>query len=85
MADQHRARAEQEVDIFLAVLVPHTAGAALADHHLARKIAKGAAGQNPLRLLHEPVPDAVFVDPIHANAPLPPKQKAQAAYRLRLC
>ena len=44
VADQHRAGAEQEVDVLLAVLVPDMAAASLADHDLAREIAKGAAG-----------------------------------------
>ena len=49
VADQHRPGAEQEIDVFLAVLVPHPAGLALADHHLGGVIAEGAAGQYPPR------------------------------------
>ncbi len=49
MADQHRPGAEQVIDVFLALLVPHPAALPLADHDVGRKVAEGAAGQYALR------------------------------------
>ena len=61
VADQHRAGAEQEVDVFLPVFVPDAATLALADNDLGGEIAKGAAGQYALRRLK----DVLAVCPIH--------------------
>src|SRR5262249_30256063 len=65
-ADQHRPRAEQEIDVFLAVLVPYPAAAPLADHHIARDVAKGAAGQDALRRVDQPVLDVALHLRAHA-------------------
>jgi len=71
VADQHRARAEQKIDIFPAALVPHPATAALADHHLGREIAEGAAGQHALGLLDEPALDLALAHRVHGSASSP--------------
>ena len=53
VADEHRPRAQQEVDIFSAGLVPDAAALALSQHHLGRHVAEAAAGQDALGLLDE--------------------------------
>jgi hypothetical protein len=49
VAEQHRAGADQQVDIFLAVLVPDARALALADDDAGVEIAEPAAGQHGLR------------------------------------
>ena len=46
VAHQQRAGAEQEIDVFGAVLGADAAAVAFADHHLGREIAEPAAGQH---------------------------------------
>ncbi len=65
VADQHRPRAEQVIDVFLAVFVPDSAGLAFADHHLGGEIAKGAAGQDAFRLVDDCLADIRLGLPIH--------------------
>src|ERR1700737_2860226 len=68
VANEHRARAEQEIDILPAALVPHPAAAALADHHLGREIAESAAGQHALGLIDKPALDLALAHRVHRIA-----------------
>src|SRR6516162_157222 len=69
VTNQHRAGAEQEIDIFPAALVPHPAAPALADHYVRGEIAESAAGQHPLRLLNQPAPVLGLSRPVHWRPP----------------
>src|SRR5688572_1584573 len=53
VADQHRSRAEQEVDILAAALIPDAAALALAQDDVAVHVAEGPARKDPLRLGHD--------------------------------
>src|SRR3546814_8551333 len=53
VADEHRAGAEQIVDILVAADIGDAAGAALADHDVGRHVAEAAGRENPARRLHE--------------------------------
>src|ERR1051325_9249130 len=93
VADQHRPGAEQVIYIFLAVLVPDTSALALADDHLGREIAKRAAGQYPLRLVDDFLPDPVLYihDPVSLECgraiarPCPSRTSDGRRFRRRIC
>ena len=53
VADEHRAGAQQEVDILAACLVPDAAALALLQDHLGRHVAEAAARQDALGLFDE--------------------------------
>ena len=53
VADEHRTRAQQEVDILVAADVPDASAATLADHDVAREVAETAGGQHALRQLEQ--------------------------------
>src|ERR1051326_6764940 len=53
VADQHRPRAEQKVDVFVAAHVPDAAGLAARNHHFVGHVAEGARRQHAPRGVHE--------------------------------
>ena len=53
MADDHRARAQEIVDVLVAAHVPDVAGPPLGDDDLVRDVAEAAAGQNAPRGLDQ--------------------------------
>ena len=53
MPDQHRTRAQQIIDIFVAADVPDVPGFTFLDHHVERQIAKPAGWQNRACLFHQ--------------------------------
>ena|SRR6516164_3402876 len=74
VANQHRARAEQEINILPAALIPHPAASALADHHVRGKIAESPAGQHPLRLRDQPTLDLALGNRPHWRLLVSPAQ-----------
>ena len=53
VAEEHRAGAEQEIDVFAAVDVGDAAGMALADDQVARQVAEAAGRQHALRQVED--------------------------------
>src|SRR5262249_40924040 len=53
MTDQHRARAEEKIDVLVAAYIPDAAGLPPCNHHLVRHVAEGARRQHAPGGVHE--------------------------------
>src|SRR3546814_13898461 len=83
MANQHRTRANQIVDVFVATLIPYPATLPFGNHHLPGQIAKGASRQTtggklrkipfPIRYYVScaPTREQTFPDPIPDSPGIP--------------